>query len=297
MSRYPRGWINDPKAVDVHLSTLINPSFASAAPALAGSGENRTVLPFKAWKEVNGGRYPEYPAQEIGDCVSQGFAHGADLLAAVEIALARENESYEETATEAVYGFARVDIGGRRLGRGDGAVGAWAAKAVSEIGTVSRKVVGPYSGKRAKLWGFEGVPAEIKAKAGDHKIMLVRLVSTFEELEDALANGYPVPVCSDQGFTLERDGDGFCRPKGTWAHCMLIIGVRGGSRPGACILNSWGSGVPSGPLALDQPPGSFWADRDVVARMLAARDSWALGRFDGYPGRVLPERWSYAGFA
>ena len=73
--------------------------------------------------------------------------------------------------------------------------------------------------------------------------------------------------------------------------------VRADARPGACIFQSWGSDVPSGPLALDQPPNSFWADRSVVETMLAARDSWSLSGFVGYPPQSLPESWTYAGFA
>ncbi len=53
--------------------------------------------------------------------------------------------------------------------------------------------------------GAKGVPAELEAKAGDHKVQTTSLVTTYEELEDALANGYPVAVCSDQGFTITRD--------------------------------------------------------------------------------------------
>ena len=73
----------------------------------------------------------------------------------------------------------------------DGAVGAWAAKAISTEGTVSRNVTGAYDGQRAKLWGYQGVPADIKSQAVNHKVKTVSLVTTYEELEDALANGYP----------------------------------------------------------------------------------------------------------
>lgn len=291
------GWIPAPDEVDRQLATLRRPLFAQAAPALSGSGSGKDVLLYKAYKEVNGGRYIDYPAQAIGDCVSHGFGHGVDLLAALQIALGRRPERFEPTATEAVYGMARVDIGGQLGSYSDGAVGAWAAKAVSTIGTVGRTLVGPYDGSRAKEWGAKGVPAAIRGKAGDHRVRAVSLVQTYEELEDALANGYPVPVCSNQGFTLQRDADGFCQPKGSWAHCMLVVGVRAGGRPGACIFQSWGPDMPGGPLGLDQPPNSFWADRDVVASMLRMRDSWALSNFEGYPGQVIPDRWSYASFA
>lgn len=291
------GWFHDPEEVDRLLATLPRPLFAAAAPRLEGSGQGKTTLLYKAFKVINKGVYIDYPAQTIGDCVSHGFGHGVDLLEAVQIALGRQAESFHQTATEAIYGLARVDIGGQRGSFSDGAVGAWAAKAVSTIGTVDRDVVGPYDGNRAKDWGARGIPASVKAQAGRHKVKSVSLVSTYEELEDALANGYPVPVCSDQGFTLQRDEDGFCEPKGHWGHCMLIVGVRADDRPGACIFQSWGPEMPAGPLALDQPSNSFWADRDTVAAMLSMQDSWALSQFEGYPGQAIPGSWSYGRFA
>ncbi len=290
------GWYHSPDEVHKQLTTLRHPTFAQAAPHLSGAGEGQTVLLYHAYKQVNGGIYIDYPAQTIGDCVSQGFGHGIDLLESVQIALGQKADSFKQTATEAIYGIARVDIGGGSI-FGDGAVGAWGAKAVSTIGTVSRDVVGPYDGRRAKLWGSQGVPADIKAKASQHKVKTVSLVSTYDELEDALANGYPVPVCSNQGFTLVRDADGFCQPQGTWGHCMLIVGIRAGSRPGACMFQSWGPDEPAGPLTLDQPSNSFWADREVVTGMLAMQDSWSISSFDGYPSRVLPSSWTYGGFA
>lgn len=291
------GWFHDPEEVDRQLAMMPRPLFAQAAPQLAGSGTGKTTLLYKAFKDVNKGSYIDYPAQTIGDCVSQGFGHGVDLLEAVQIAIVRKNEAFHQTATEAIYGLARVDVGGQRGSYSDGAVGAWAAKAVSTLGTVDRDVVGPYDGNRAKAWGAKGIPPAVKAQAAKHKVLTTSLVSTYEELEDALANGYPVPVCSNQGFSLTRDDDGFCRPHGTWGHCMLIVGVRAGDRPGACIFQSWGPEMPSGPLGLDQPPNSFWANRDVVADMLSMQDSWALSQFDGYPGQAIPDHWSFGGFA
>jgi hypothetical protein len=291
------GWIHNPAEVQRMLAGMPRPYFAATAPHLGGSGAGQTTLLYKAFKDVNDDQYIDYPAQAIGDCVSHGFGHGIDLLEAVQIAIGHKAEEFKQTATEAIYGMARVDVGGQRGSYSDGAVGAWAAQAVSTLGTLSRDVVGPYDGRRAKLWGAEGVPADQKAKAGDHKVRTSSLITSYSDLEDALANGYPVTVCSNQGFTLERDEHGFCNPQGIWGHCMLIVGVRADQRPGACIFQSWGSSMPSGPLEIDQPPNSFWADRDVVERMLNMRDSWALSNFDGYPCQALPSHWTYADFA
>jgi hypothetical protein len=115
------GWINDPDAVQAVLATMPRPTFALAAPGLMASGEGKTVLLYKAWKDVNNGQYIPYVAQEIGDCVSMGWGHGTDLLSASQISINKSNEEFHQTATEAVYGMARVDIGGgRSLGREGG---------------------------------------------------------------------------------------------------------------------------------------------------------------------------------
>lgn len=291
------GWIKNPNEVSVVLESLPNPFFRRAAWGLAGTGRDQTVLLYKAWADATGKGYPPYPAQQIGDCVSHAFAHAVDLLACVEIAIGREAEVFKETASEAVYGMARVDIGGQRGSRSDGAVGAWGAKAVNTLGTVSREVVGPYSGKRAKEWGANGVPDDIKGKAKPQTVRTVSMVTTWNELEDSLANGYPVVVCSDQGFTMERDRDGYCRPEGSWMHAMFISGIRADNRPAACICQSWGENTPKGPMSLDQPSYSFWAERRVVERMIGQKDSWSVGGFNGYPGRPLPSHWNYDGMA
>ena len=130
------GWIHNPAEVQRTLAQMPRPYFAAAAPHLRSSGAFQTVLLYKAFLEVNGGQYIDYPAQTIGDCVSHGFGHGIDLLEAVQIALGHQAAAFKQTATEAIYGMARVDIGGERGSYSDGAVGAWAAQAVSTIGTL-----------------------------------------------------------------------------------------------------------------------------------------------------------------
>ena len=269
-------------------------ALAAAAPGLVARtapAPGSPVLLYKAWRDVLG-KDPAYPAQEIGDCVSFGHGHANDLLQCVEIALGEPAE-FRETDTEFIHATSREVAG--ILGQTDGSYGAAAVKAMTTVGLVSRELLGDqgaYSGKRAREWGRTGAPAEIKATACLFKLGSAAQVSTWAELVAALASGYPVTICSNQGFTLHRDRDGFCKARGTWGHCMLIAGVRF-DREGACILQSWGPTVPDGPLALDQPTFSFWADRTVVERILAAGDSFALSRAPDFVARKLPERWAY----
>jgi hypothetical protein len=104
----------------------------------------------------------------------------------------------------------------------------------------------------------------------------------------SIQQGYPVAVCSDQGFTMDRDATGRCRPQGQWMHCMAIIGVRTNPE-GAFILNSWGDNAHTGTVwPADAPVAGFWADASVVDRMMRQGDSFALADVAGFPQRPKP---------
>lgn len=266
---------------------------ADVAPHLLYAPPADNVLLYKAWKDALGA-YPAYVKQDIGDCTSWGSGHTADLLQSVQMVLGKQAESYKEICTEAIYGMGREIA--NMLGSGDGCYGAAVAKAVME-GCVSRESVGPYSGRRAKQWGAQGVPADVRTAAKEHPVKATALVGTTDEADAALMNGYPMIVCSNQGFAMTRDADGVCRAQGSWAHCMAIIGCRtyNGKRQ-YCIGQSWGPDVPDGPLTDDQPDFSFWIASAALAKMLAEQDSFAFSGFAGFPGQPLPGNWTYDAF-
>ncbi len=263
-----------------------------AAPRLyGGPPQTDPVLLYAAWSDVLG-QFPDYPAQQIGDCVSFGHGHGNDLLQCIEIRLG-EAVDYRETDTEFIYSASREVAG--ILGTSDGSYGAAAVKAMTTIGMLSREMLGTdgtYSGDRAKAWGQSGPPRDLETQAAPFKLGSAALVSTWDDLVAAITNGYPVTICTDQGFTLTRDSGGFCAAKGTWGHCMLLAGVRF-DRPGACIIQSWGPDVPGGPTVLGQPSFSFWADRTVIERILGEGDCWALTKTPSFTKRDLPLAWKY----
>lgn len=268
------------------------PTFAEAAPHLVGApAPTDPVLLYKAWRDVLG-KDPAYPAQQIGDCTSFGHGHANDLLQCLEIGLG-EPAVFQETDTEFLYGEGRKVAG--ILGRQDGGYGAAVVKAMTTVGMVSRAMLGSdgnYSGQRAKAWGLTGPPSSVEKEAGGFKLGGSALVKTWDELVAALHNGYPVTICTAQGFTLTRDADGFCKARGQWGHCMFLAGIRF-DRPGACIIQSWGQDMPKGPTALDQPSFSFWADRAVIERILGEGDSWALSKSPSFQQRDLPSAWKY----
>jgi hypothetical protein len=269
------------------------PSLQRAGPRLFSSAppSNAPVLLYKAWYDVLG-KDPGYPAQQIGDCTSFGHGHANDLLQCIEIGLGSPME-YRETDTEFIYGASRQVAG--ILGTGDGSYGSAACHAMCSIGTVSREMLGTtgtYSGARAEAWGKTGPPQAYQIQAAPYKLGMAAEVTTWDGLVAAITNGYPVTICTGQGFVMTRDPDGFCAPEGTWGHCMLIAGIRF-DRPGACILQSWGPDQPTGPTALGQPDWSFWCDQQTVEEILAEGDSWALSKSAGFVQRALPPAWSY----
>jgi hypothetical protein len=288
------GYVDDPSRHAV-TATLDYPSFAAAAPDLMGVDVDADVFLYKAWKEVLG-NYPSYVAQAIGDCTSFASGHTVDLLQCIDIAVGHQAAEFKEISTEAIYGIGREIAG--MLGRGDGCYGAAVAKALTDVGAMSREQVGPYSGQRAKQWGGRsGVPSEVKTACAEHKLGSATLVTTLDEADAALANGYPFIVCSNQGFTMTRDADGFCQARGSWSHAMGVSAKR--TRNGQkqyLIDQSWGDNVPSGPTSDDQPTFSFWAAANVLASMLRGRDSLAFSKFKYFPGKPLPSSWRWADF-
>ena len=51
--------------------------------------------------------------------------------------------------------------------------------------------------------------------------------------------------------------------------------------------------MPSGPMVLDQPSFSFWAEQNVIERILGEGDSWALSKAPAFVKRDLPPAWKY----
>ena len=162
----------------------------------------------------------------VHNCVSHGFGLGVDVLRCVQIAIKGAMEKWlGEVATEIIYGGSRVEIGGGQLGNSDGSSGGWAAQWLMKYGVLLRQAYGSYdfttySGTVAKKFGRAGVPDELEPRAREFPVRTCSLITTYEEARDAIANGYPVAVCSNVGFqSMRRDKDGFIKPSGSWPHC------------------------------------------------------------------------------
>lgn len=285
------GWVDAPDEVRAVKASLPCPEFRATEAFRADYAGPDDVFLWDACRKVRGDLLPPRDQGNIGSCVAFATSSAVEHLICVQIA-GGAREEYCDLAQEVIYGGSRVEIGGGRV-RGDGSTGAWAAKFVQDYGVLARGVYGRfdltrYDVSRCREFGRAGVPDELEPLAKQHPVRAVASVGGWDECRAAIRNGYPVVVCSSQGFSMTRDADGFCRPQGTWMHAMAVVGVCGGRRPGAFLLNSWGGDAHSGPRGAGDPsPAGFWADASVLDRMLRQGDSWAFSGFTGFPARRL----------
>jgi len=292
------GYTPDPEGTERFVASLPFPTLASAGPDLA-LDETRDVFLYPALLDVS----PDWRrgSQGIGSCVGWGWSLSCDILAACDVVLRNEPESYGGRVLEAAtYAFSRVEVnGGKPAGMSDGSYGGAAARAVTKYGTLhygqdyGGQRFDSYSAQREKSWGNTGVPNELEPFASKHRVATTTLTTSFREAALAISNGYPVAVCSGQGFTMTRDADGFCRPAGSWSHCMMFAGCRFGKRPGLLCVNSWGASN-TGKHYPDTMPErfaecSFWVDADTCDRMLSGKDSFAIAGYEGFAPRKLPD--------
>ena len=286
------GWFADPDAIAANLDPAQTLHFSNTPAGKAALGDEDVFL-WRAVRKVNNKGPPWYPnvnQQSVGCCVGCGWKHSADVVQAVQIANGQAG-TWKPLSVEVIYGLSRVEIGGGRIS-GDGSVGAWARDAAVKYGFAPMQKydsvdLSTFSPSRARDFGRRGVPPDIEGTAKEHPIKSGALVTTFEDVKRAIQQGYPIAVCSNQGFRMERDQTGRCRPQGVWPHCMAILGVRT-SPAGAFILNSWGDNAHTGPSwPDDMPVAGFWADASVIERMVKQGDSFALSGLQGFPARKL----------
>lgn len=284
------GWIDDPVEVQAVLEQLPIREFDDT-PAYKAAQQNDHVYLWEAAYKVLARPPPAKNQGGVGSCVAFGAATAVEYLMLSQIASGGQQE-FHELSTEVIYGGSRVQIGGGRI-RGDGSTGAWGARWVNEYGNVARGIHGQhdlrtYSESLCRQYGSRGVPADLIPIAKQSPVKGITLVRTAEQAAAALDSRYTISVASNQGFTMQRDSQGFCSPRGTWMHQMAILGYQRGARPGFWIQNSWGANAHTGPKGNGNPPdGGFWADWNVVDRMLRQGDSWAYSDAAGFPKRQI----------
>lgn len=292
-----QGWVRDDAQIEANKDEEKTLRFHNTPAGKAVMGDEDVFLYRHVRKagKFEGNAYPNINQGSVGCCVGAGFKHGCDVVQATAIAGGARFE-WKPVSAEAIYAYSRVEIGGGRIS-GDGSLGAWAKDAVAKGGILAMQQydghdLSKFDPARARAWGRTGVPDALEPIAKNHPVKGTALVTTVADCKRAIQQGYPVPICSDQGFTMERDRDGFARPQGQWMHCMCVIGWRGGARPGFLILNSWGDQAHTGPVwPPDMPVAAFWCDEATMGRIVKQGDSFALSDVQGFPARRVPLNW------
>lgn len=249
------GWKDDPQArfrEMVRTHQVHSPFLTDVAPHLKSAAAPVDVLFWEIEEKIFGHVLQTQllnTAQAIGDCVSFGESQ-ADQDTMLWNLLAMGGTAADwpgEVATEPTYGGSRCEIGGSWGDMSDGSLGLHGARWTKEYGILLRKKYGAidlstYSGQRAKQYGARGCPDELEPIAREHPITDYALVTTYEQVRDALCNGKPVANASDAGFEEQRGANGFCRRRGTWMHEMCYRGhcVVKGNKPAVVQKNSWG---------------------------------------------------------
>ena len=302
MTPYATGYVPDPAGAEAFVASLPRPTLALAGPDLRAANEDVLLYPAllacsPTWRRGSQGN--------VGSCVGWGSSLAVDILAACDIHWRKEAEAWKGRTIEAsLYGFSRVEARGQQSNTGgDGSTGFHAAKAIRDFGSLHYGV--DYGGfvfqeqdkeARDREWGRNGVPDKLEQFAKERRCSETTLATSFEEAAAAISNGYPVVVCSGQGFSMSRDADGFCRAGGVWWHCMCLLGLRGGKRPGLLCANSWGDSNTVGKHYPETMPEavrncSFWIDAEVCDRMLSGRDSYVYAGYSGFKTTQLPDNW------
>lgn len=310
------GWIDEQPWVEDTLMRMSSPFIADTEWYYWESRASMGHVDIIPWeleeKALGAAQRPHY--QRRGTCVAQAFSRAVELTMLADMVIHGEGEEWvAQVHPGSIYGISRVEVGGGRL-RGDGSLGAWAAKGVVQYGVLFRRKYPAYdlSGADDETfavdWGARGVPDELEPIMREHPVGDASMVLNGEQYKVAAYAWKPVPICSMQAFRTQRDSYGMCapNPRDTWAHCMLAAGLLQIKHPQhpngryvVPIAQSWGPNNPSGNTRvvlqtgreITLPPGWFLVDIEVLDRnILPRRDSFALAGVKGWVPQPERER-------
>jgi hypothetical protein len=286
------GWVYRPDQVAQWVGDPLNrsPVFSASAYKLRGTGAGKEAYLYRDIIRAVGSF--KIRTQKLGNCVSKGWGSATDNVDILTRARLGLPQQKSRIAAAPYYGFSRYEVGwleNKARLRGDGSVGAWAARAAIKYGCLRQQRYGQYDlttdddDTLSKRWGDSGVPDAIEPKARELLVQHAALVTSWEDVADAVCNRKLVIVCCDIGFSSRRDQHGFIRRGAPWGHCWYIIAVRNhGPRPGALLVNSWGPDWCTGPLPDDEPPGCAWIHpEDVHNCVRIQQDSYAIASVTG----------------
>ena len=272
----------------------------------AGSGAGKTILLHKEVEKVGWADRLGYPAQKCGDCVSHGTAKAMGYTLCVGITHGNGSKPETNGVENTMFPIASETHYWHRGKSSDG----WHASASLRVAkektgiVIRQKIPGGaglthYSRETAHRFGRTPPPQSVNDFLDDNPILTFSKCNSFEEIRDAIANGFGVQTDGGEGFAKSVNSDGVARRSGSWSHSMSVSGVIDTEAfkskygcPGLLIQNSWGNfnhvtneKVFGTNVAL--PKGSFIAKWNDVKR----RSYYAVSNITSWPARDLPD-WS-----
>ncbi len=254
---------------------------------LYGFGKDKVSCLWKSWAKATGSEFVPRK-QRHADCVAFASATCLDLLTTIQ--MCQGNGVFiKKSATDPIYSGGRNNIVHPRVNYG--MRGGWAIRYLETYGNLLEQKYGKYdftiySEQTCIALDRQPLPESLLTYASQHPLLDSSALSSWEEIRDAVAAGYPVLFCSPMGLeNSNRDRQGFVIPKGTWYHAMVIAAVNDGRRPGGCFINSHGSNWASGPKTYGQPDGSVWVDAKYIDKYVM--EAYAFSSYKGFP---KPER-------
>jgi hypothetical protein len=298
------GWVNNPELLaKAHAEA---PDSAKLRFQLAGVTAVRRLAMFEVARKVLGHDISNVP-QPVGNCVGASTKREIEYLQCMQIAMGNLAE-FHYIFDPYHYGAGRVYIGHQRDHQ-DGSLGLWQSQALVKYGVIALDTPGlpEYNAQSVRSWGANdgGVLDSHRDLGQQHLVQKAAKVSSWEDCVNAVANGYPVEVCSNQGFEMLAGSDGFHHPKGSWPHSMSIIFVddEGEGIPShGGILNNWGSSSSVHGIitdfrdkSLQWPGGMLRVRAEVIDKMLKQDDSYTYSSLQDFPAQALPPEF-FSGF-
>ena len=279
----------------------------------ADSGKGKlSVAALMAVKEFWPKAFPG-DAQQVGSCVSHGGKNAGLACIAAELKINKpdpitgklEGKPDVPPEGEASGVFASAPIYWERGYDGDGWMCAEAAEVmVNKTGLVVAKNYEEFGVDLTNvtrsvehMYGRRSYPEEWRSVFGAHRFHSCAEATSFEELRDAIANGYCANTCGSESYSDERDENGVSvRTRAGWAHSMACLAVDDRpethqlyGEPLIWIQNSWANWN-SGSLKihgtqLEGVPGGFWTKWSLAKN----RYFVVFSNANGWPSRELPD--------
>lgn len=247
------------------------PTLYQLFPNVQGRWDGKTTVNHHEAVRKVLGRDIEAQYQSSGTCGGRAGSRGAEIAQCVAIASGKKAK-FKYVSHAWLYYLARREYG--MLGRGDGVAEGSIPPVMAKYGLLNReesgdpKQNGPGNDDVAVSWGA-GRLASAKARefeqlAADNLAIISARVTSAQEMADGIAAGGVGIVADSRGYVMTRDGDGYCRPSGTWYHYHVRSGVRAPrGRKGFDYNQSWGQNTPGGTRLDGCPDNCFGVDWDV----------------------------------